>query len=132
MVATMSDEDYVFTRQMFPTHDLFDLMKRKGIFPHDFFESMSKLYYDEFPSRTTFYNKLEKECSVWITFKCKSFRQYHNLYLKSDVLLLADFFEKFRRACTKSYGLDAAHCYSAPVIAWEAALKLNSISSIMK
>ena len=64
LVATMSDEDFVFMRQLFPTDDLFDVMKRKCSFPYVFFDSISKLYYDEFPSRTTFFNKLEnKECS---------------------------------------------------------------------
>ena len=54
-------------------------------------------------------------------------RDYHDLYLKTDVLLLADFFEKFRKMCLDSYGLDAAHYYSAPGIAWDAALKINKV-----
>ena len=141
LIATMDDEDFIFTKQMFPTDEQFHLMKRKGVFPYDFFDSISKLDDDdgctEFPSRKAFFNKLEdKECSmedylhgklVWNTFECSTFRKYHDLYLKSDVLLLADFFEKFRRTCMESYGLDAAHYYSAPGMAWDAALKLTNV-----
>ena len=55
---------------------------------------------------------------VWQTFKCKNFRDYHDLYLKSDALLLTDFFETFRETCLSNYGLDAAHYYSAPSMAF--------------
>ena len=118
LVETMDDEDFLYTKQMFPTDETFYLMRKKGVFPHDFFSDFSKLNGTEFPPRETFYNKLEdKECStkdymhgkhVWDMFECQTFREYHDPYLKSDVLLLADFFEKFRRTCMESYGLDAS------------------------
>ena len=60
---------------------------------------------------------------------CKTLKDYHDLYLKTDVLLLADFFEKFRRMCMKSYGLDAARYYSAPGMAWDAALKMTKVKT---
>ena len=101
------------------------------------FSDLSMLNDIEFPPRESFYNKLEdKECSmkdylhgkfVWNMFECKTFREYHDLYHKNDVLLLADFFEKFRRTCMDSYGLNSAHYYSAPGIAWNAALKITGV-----
>ena len=50
-------------------------------------------------------------------------RNYHDLYLRTDVLLLADGFEKFRSICQQSYGLDPVHYYSLPGLSWDAALK---------
>ena len=61
--------------------------------------------------------------NVWNTFKCKTIRDYHDLYLKSDVLLLADVFENFRKTCLKHYKLDPAHYYTSPGLAWDAFLK---------
>ena len=50
---------------------------------------------------------------LWNNFNCQSFREYHDLYLKSDVYLFTDFFEKFRTMCIDSYGLDGALYYTA-------------------
>ena len=52
---------------------------------------------------------------------------YHNLYNKTDVLLLADVFENFRDICIKNYKLDPAHYYTAPGLAWDAALKITEV-----
>ena len=53
---------------------------------------------------------------------------YHDIYLKCDVLLLADFFEKFRASCLAHYSLDAVHYYIASGSAWDAALKMTHVS----
>ena len=52
---------------------------------------------------------------------------YHDLYLKTDVLLLADIFEKFRNTCLDNYGLDPCHYYSSPGLSWDAMLKMTKI-----
>ena len=49
---------------------------------------------------------------------------YHNVYLQLDVLLLADFFEKFHRNCLELYSLDPLHYYTTPSLAWDAALRM--------
>ena len=54
-------------------------------------------------------------------------RDYHDLYNQSDVLLLADVFENFRDVCLKNYNLDPAWYYTAPGLAWDAALKITRV-----
>ena len=52
---------------------------------------------------------------------------YHNHYLKQDVLLLADVFEKFIDTCLKFYKLDPCHCFSSPGLRWDAMLKMTAV-----
>ena len=137
LVKTLTnDKDFRYTKEAFPDEEKFELVKKKGIFPYDFFDSPDKLNYT-FPKREQFFNTLgDKECSiedylraklVWNKFECKTFQDYHDIYLQMDVVLLADFFEMFRNTCMENYGLDAVHYYSAPGLAWDAALKMTKV-----
>ena len=56
---------------------------------------------------------------VWTAVECESMADCHDIYLKCDVLLLTDFFEKFRATCLTHYRLDAVHYYTAPGLAWD-------------
>ena len=63
LVSTLDDEDFKYTRQVFDTGDKFYLMRKKGIFPYDHLDDISKFTSNEkidFPSRQTFFNKKEK------------------------------------------------------------------------
>ena len=57
----------------------------------------------------------------------KNMGNYHDHYLKKDVLLLADVFEKFIGTCLKYYGLDPCHYFSSPGLSWDAMLKMTDI-----
>jgi len=88
---------------------------------------------ESLPDREAFYSKLRnEECSeteyahavkVWTTFNCNTVQDYHDLYLKTDVLILADVFENFRAVCRTQYQLDPAHYVSSPQLSWDAMLK---------
>ena len=58
-------------------------------------------------------------------FKLKNLGDYHDLFVQSDTLLLADVFENFRYMCIEVYELDPAHFLSAPGLAWQACLKIQ-------
>ena len=115
-----------------------EILLRKGVFPYDWFDGFDKLNETKLPPKEAFYSKLNDEDitednyqhaqKVWETFNMKTMREYHDLYLKSDVLLLADVFENFRDVCSKNYGLDPAWYYTAPGLAWDAALKLTKVN----
>ena len=57
----------------------------------------------------------------------KNIGDYHNLYLKTDVLLLAGVFEKFVNRLLKFYNLDPSYCFSSPRLSWDAMLKMTEI-----
>ena len=56
-----------------------------------------------------------------------SIGEYHDLYLKTDALLLADPFEKFIKTCLEYYGLDPCQYFSAPGLNWDAILKMTGV-----
>ena len=62
---------------------------------------------------------------IWNKFGMKNMGDYHDHYLKKDVLLLADVFEKFIDTCLKFYGLDPCHYFSSPGLSWDAMLKMT-------
>ena len=64
---------------------------------------------------------------IWDKFDIKDMGDYHDHYLKKDVWLLADIFEKFIDACLKLYGLDPCHYFSSPRLSWDALLKMTGI-----
>ena len=70
------------------------------------------------------YNHAKK---VWKEFGVKNLGEYQDLYLKSDVLLLADVFEEFRNVCMVNYSLDPAWYYTSPGLSWDALLKHSGV-----
>ena len=64
---------------------------------------------------------------IWHEFDIKDMGDYHDDYLKKDVLLLADVFEKFIDTCLKFYGLDSCHYFSSPGLSWDAMLKMTGV-----
>ena len=114
-----------------------ELLTRKGVYPYDYMDTSEKLKETKLPPKEAFYSKLNNEGisdedytdarRVWETFEMKTLEDYHNLYNKLDVLLLADVFENFRDICIKNYELDPAHYYTAPGLSWDASLKINDV-----
>ena len=60
---------------------------------------------------------------IWEALGCRNLGDYHNWYVATDTLLLADVFENFRKVCQEKYGLDPAHYYTTPGLSWDALLK---------
>jgi hypothetical protein len=115
----------------------FKLMRRKGVYPYEYMDSWKKMDETKLPPKDKFYSKLylkgisdkdyEHAQKVWDTMDEKTLGCYHDTYLATDVLLLADVFETFREMCLEHYGLDAAHFYTIPGLAWQAVLKYTGI-----
>ncbi|CAB4000209.1 Gastrula zinc finger [Paramuricea clavata] len=135
LVSNLSPEDFRIVGKRWKGED-FNLVTQKGVFPYEFLDNISKLDTEGLPSRDKFYSSLyesevkeedyKRAQKVWDHFKMKTMRDYHDLYLETDVLLLADVFENFRRTCLESYELDPAHYVSAPSLSWDAFLKRSN------
>ena len=119
-----------------PEH--WELLSTKGVYPYDYMNSWSKFEETGLPSKEEFYSILNDEDisnedyshaqKVWQQFNIQDMGEYHDLYLKTDVLLLADVFESFRKTCSQYYKLDPAHYFTSPGLAWDAALKMTGIT----
>ena len=64
---------------------------------------------------------------IWNQFNMKNMGDYHDHYLKKDVLLLVDVFEKFIDTCIKFYRLDPCHYFSSPGLSWDVMLKMTGV-----
>ncbi|KYN50748.1 hypothetical protein ALC56_10211, partial [Trachymyrmex septentrionalis] len=135
-LASYLDKDKLkIIRSKFSTllDDEFELLTHKGVFPYEYVDCAEKLQDTRLPPRESFYSSLTGDtvsesdyahaANVWQRFSIRTLGEYSDLYLKTDVLLLADIFENFRESCVASYGLDPAHYYILPGFTWDAMLK---------
>lgn len=115
------------------------LIQRKGTICYDFYDidSWDKLNETSLPSKDKFFSTLteshisdadyEFAHKIWNEFKIKTLGEYSDLYMKIDIILLADIFENFRDTCYENYKLDPAHYYTAPGLSFDAMLKYTEI-----
>ena len=98
---------------------------------------MDKFEETKLPPKEAFYSNLNKSDisdedyshaqKVWKRFDKKNLKEYHDLYLKTDTLLLTNIFEAFRSTCLEHYSIDPAHFHTSPRLAWQACLKKTGI-----
>ena len=101
-------------------------------------DSWEKFEEKQLPEMKDFYSKLTKSGitnedyefvnELWTNFKLRDLVDLHNLYMSTDVMLLADVFEGFRAQCLKKYKLDPAQFMTAPSLSWLACLKLTKVT----
>ena len=115
----------------------FILLLRKGVYPYEYMDSWKKFNETSLPIKEGFYSHLNMEDiddidyrhgnNVFKSFKLNNLGDCHDLYVKSDTLLLADVFENFRDMCLRVYELDPVHFVSLSGLAWQACLKKTNI-----
>ena len=134
LVNNLPAEAFKYTGQVFQGEQL-SLMKKKGVYPYDYMSSFEKFEDIRLPKKEDFFSAMNNEHitdeeyqhaqNVWGEFGLSSMGEYHDLYLKSDILLLTDVFENFRKACQQYYELDPAHYFTTPGLSWDAMLKMT-------
>ena len=137
LVAANPPEAFRITAQHEPNRERRELLMRKGVYPYEYMDTWDRFTEPKLPPKEVFYSKLSDAHisdedyahaqKVWETFGCKTLCDYSDLYCRTDVLLLADVFETFRRTCQKQYGLDPAQYYTSPGLSWDALLKKTGV-----
>ena len=115
----------------------YELLIRKGVYLYEYMSSWDKFDEMELPLKDAFCSNLNmnnisdqdysQAQKVWKGFDMKNLGEYHDLYLKTDVILLSNIFEAFRLTCLKHYSLEQAHFYTSPGLGWQACLKKMGI-----
>ena len=134
LVKNLSDEDFKYLVEEFGSENL-ELLKQKGDYPYEYMNSFERFNEEKLPARKYFYSSTKDgkigddgkisgghisvkdylTCEkIWDKFEMKNMGDYHDHYLKKDVLLSVDVFEKFIAMCLKFYGLDPGHYLSSP------------------
>ena len=136
LIKNLLDNDFRRLSEEFSS-DLLKLVKEKGVYPYEYMDNFKKFSKNKLPDRSKIFSSLKDECisvgdylkaiDIWKVLKINSMANYHDLYLKTDVLLLADVFEKFISTCLDYYGLDPCHYFSNPKLSWDAMLKMTRI-----
>ena len=136
LVKNLSDEDFKYLSEEFSGEQL-KLVKEKGIYPYEYMNSFKRFKESKLLDKSIFFSSLkdcgineieyQKAINVWKVFKIKTLRGYHDLYLKTDVLLLCDVFERFIKTCLEYCSLDPSHYFSSPGLSWDALLKMTGI-----
>ena len=125
-----------------------ELLKQKDAYSYEYMDSFKRFNEEKLPDKKYFYSSIKDgkigddgkisdghidvndylTCKkTWDKFEMKNMGDYHDHYLKKDVLLLADVFEKFIDTCLKFYGLDPCHYFSSPGLSWDAMSKMNGV-----
>ena len=147
VVKNLSDEDFKYLVEEFVPENL-ELLKQKVDYPYEYMNSFERFNEEKLPARKYFYSSIKDgkigddgkisdghisvkdylTCEkIWDKFEMKNMGDYHDHYLKKDVLLLADVFEKFIKTCLKYYELDPCHYFSSLGLRWDAMLKMTGV-----
>ena len=115
-----------------------NFLMRRGVYPYYNMDSFERFNEKELPPKEEFYslmnytnisdNDYEHAHKVWKQFDAKNLVEYHDIYLKANITLLADIFENFEDLCSEIYKLDSAWLYTSPRLRWSALLKKTEIT----
>ena len=136
LVKNLVDKDFKYLSEEYNSEYL-RLVKEKGVYPYEYMDSSKRFEEDKLPSKSELFSSLkdkfisEKEydraINIWNVFKIKTLGEYHDLFLRTDVSLLADVFERFIKICLEYYKLDPSHYFSSPGLSFDAMLKMTGV-----
>lgn len=138
LIENVPDDNKIFLKNIAGNDDVFELMKKKGQFPYEWFDDIEKLdlpikdlkreYFDNELTLSKLNDK-EWEDILYIIDKLNitTFKEYHDFYLNIDVYGLADVFENFRKTTLEYYKLEPCNYVGVPSLAWDAMLLMTGV-----
>ena len=128
---TTKDEQLIFRcfscKKNYEKINKFILLLRKGVYPYEFMDSWQRFDETSLPDKEDFYSNLKMDDITDVDYRHgktvfeylinKNLGDYHDLYVQSNTLLIADVLENFRNICIKVYDLDPAHFLFVPGLA---------------
>ena len=136
LVGNLVDKDFTHLSREFSGERL-ELVKEKRVYSYEYMNSFKKFDECNLPNKDSFFSSLKgkgfsdedylRAIKVWSIFYIKNLGEHHDLYSKTDVLLLCDVFEKFIDVCLEYYDLDPCHYFSSSGLAWDAMLKMTGL-----
>ena len=115
----------------------FNLVRRKGVYPYEYFDTFQKFSETSLPPKSAFYSQLKNSPisdddykhaeNTFSTFEMDSLGSFHDYYISLDILLLADLLSAFRNMSLSYYRIDPAHCFTTPGLSWQAALRMTGV-----
>ncbi len=137
LVKNTPPDKFLHTRRHHSDDTKLKLTMKKGTFPYEYMDDISKFDDIKLPPIEAFYSHLADESiseedyehaqNVWTTFGMKTMKDYHDLYLLTDVLLLSDVFENFRDMSMNYYKLDPLHYFTLPGLSFDACLRMTDV-----
>ena len=139
----MSDDDFKYLTGEFGAKNLV-LFKQKDAYPYEYMDSFERFNEEKLPDKKCFYDSVKDgtagdnghirnedylTCNkIRNKFIMKNMGDYHDYYLKKDILLLADVFEKFIiDTCLKFYKLNPCHYFSSSGLSWDMMIKMTGV-----
>ena len=147
LVKNLSDNDFKYLTEEFGSKNL-EVFKQKDTYPYEYLSSFKRSGEEKLRDREFFYSSVKDGTTgetgerlggdisdeiyltckkMWNEFNMENMDDYHEHYLKKDVLLLTDVFEKFIDTRLKFYGLDPCHYFSSPELCWDTMLKMTGV-----
>ena len=137
LLKNLDEDDFKILKKEFP--DKWQYLNKKLAYPYEYFNSIddykkpvhnleNKDFFSKLKNKCPDDKKIDRTREIIKKFNIKNGEELTQLYLKSDVILLADVFEKFIKICVEEYGINPLYCVSLPGYTWQCGMKYTDIN----
>ena len=136
LVKNLNQDDFRILKKEFP--DKWQYLSKNLAYPYEYFNSIGDYQkpvdnlkkedcFSKLKNKCTDYEEIQRTKEIIKIFNIKNGEDLAHLYLKRDVILLADVFEKFIKISIEEYGINPLYCVSLPGYTWQCGMKYTDI-----